>query len=269
MRPQNQHKQQKKYKQQNIKKYLKHKCLKCKCHHKFHHNNENIIMPTCCYNSQNICATCEKIISNDIDMGNSTSQDDDIKYSNVVTIDNNLNIIKCSKNFMTDVFPADVYVHKSGLINGGLGVFANKKFIKNEIIEIAPYIILENYSKEQNYGILKNYVFSINNTSNVALSLGFGSLYNCSKCPNVGFVIDNSLTRLMIFYAHSNIDKHEELYIDYGYDIDENMKNNINNTFPCDESTDFDEDNNNDDDIDEENEMYCILIKQTKKLIII
>lgn len=243
----------KKHKQRNIKSYFKHNCIKCKCHK--NDTNLNIIVPPCCNNSDNICKKCK---TGDIEMKNAN------EYNKIFVIDNELNIIKCSRSFMKDLYPADVYVHKSEIEHGGFGVFANKKFIKNEIIEIAPYIILEHYNTN-NYGVLKNYVYYIKGTSNVALSLGFGSLYNCSKSPNVNFVIDSSLTRLMIFYACCDIDIHDELFINYGYDIDDSMKNNINNIFPMSISNElFDSDDlniNNDD-------YQRVLVKQIKKLTI-
>lgn len=242
-----------KNKQKNIKSYFKHNCVKCKCYK--NDSNLNIVIPPCCYNSNNICQKC---MTDDVEMENTN------EYNKIVVIDNNLNIIKCSKSLMTDLYPADIYVHKSEIENGGFGVFANKKFIKNEIIEISPYIILEHYNTN-NYGVLKNYVYSIKNTSNVALSLGFGSLYNCSESPNVNFVIDSSLTRLMIFYACRNINVHEELFINYGYEIDDCMKNNINNVFPSNISNELFDSN----DITVNNDDYqCVLVKQIKKLTI-
>lgn len=250
----------KKYKQHNIKSFIGHHCIKCRCN-KYKNDNYIVSTPKCCLKSKNICRKCNNKI-------NTT------KYNKIVVIDNNLNIIKCSNSSMKDIFPADVYVHMSEIKNSGFGVFANKKFIKNEIIEIAPYVILENYNTHQQYGILKNYVYSMKNTSNVALSLGFGSLYNCSKTPNVNFVIDNdSMTRLMIFYACCDINTHDELYINYGYEIDDNMENNINNVFPS--NLDDNIFSNSSDRIFDPNDMSIddndyqqVLIKQIKNLTI-
>lgn len=250
--------QTKKYKQHSIKSFIRHNCIKCKCNIS-NNNNFMITSPSCCLKTKNICKKCNMKINM-------------VKYNKIIVIDNNLNIIKCSNSPMKDVFPADVYVHMSEIKNSGFGVFANKNFIKNEIIEIAPYIILENYNT-QPYGILKNYVYSMKNTSNVALSLGFGSLYNCSKTPNINFIIDNdNMTRLMIFYACCDINIHDELYINYGYEIDNSMENNINNIFPSNSH-----DNNffhnlsdrifsqNDMSIDDNDEQQ-VLIKQIKDL---
>lgn len=91
---------------------------------------------------------------------------------------------------------------------GGRGVFANKDFKKNDIVEIAPFI-LDKYTKVK--GNMKDYIFA--HGDDVALVLGLVSLYNHSDDPNV---IINFVDSYVNIIAVKDINKDEEILISYG-----------------------------------------------------
>lgn len=183
---------QKKSQQKNIKSYIHHTCVNCKCF------SETI--PLCCSKSINVCNKCN---------GNKF-------YEDVIFINEYNKIIKCATTPMAHLFPASVYVSESSIESIGVGVFANKNFVKNEIIEICPFILIENY-KSLNFPTINKYVFQFSETD-VVMALGYGSLYNHSFVgQNASYVVDPNLKRLMIFYATQDIKQHDELFINYGF----------------------------------------------------
>lgn len=215
---------------------MKHTCKKCFC-------NTKIKIPKCCLYSKHYCNKCKQSYENE----------------EIFRINENSKILKCSKTALTHLYPADVYVSYSNIPNIGLGVFANRKFAKFEIIEIAPYIMID--MTNTNTPILHSYVFYINEQKIAALSLGFGSLYNHSNDANTNYIVDEQLQRLMVFYANRDIDAHEELYIDYGYSP-KNDLSDPNNQLSFHDNVDFDISQN---DISEE---FITLTKKLKHLCI-
>ena len=93
---------------------------------------------------------------------------------------------------------------------GSRGVFANKDYKKDDVIEICP-TITEETSKFQ--GILKDYIFKYDDKYS-SLAFGFCSMYNHSDNYNA---LWNVLSKDQIkFYASKDIKKGEEIFTSYG-----------------------------------------------------
>lgn len=91
---------------------------------------------------------------------------------------------------------------------------ADKKILKGEVIEEAPVILIPEGEMEHiSKTVLTKYEFFWNNDFE-AVTLGYGSLYNHSRTPNVEFEQDYD-RKLMIFTALRDIEPGEELFIDY------------------------------------------------------
>jgi SET domain-containing protein len=105
---------------------------------------------------------------------------------------------------------------------GGRGVFARRALIQGEIIERVPAIVIP---RKQVFGEspvalracrISWYVFAWaakENEDNVAIPLGYGSLYNHSYRPNAGLRIE--LPDIMEFAAIRDIAQEEEITINY------------------------------------------------------
>jgi len=98
----------------------------------------------------------------------------------------------------------------------GRGVFALRPFRKGELIEVAPVIAMprseRKYVKKTK---LVEYFFNwVENKKDLAICLGYGSLYNHSYSPNAIFI--NNIDHFTIdFYAYRDIQKGEEITINY------------------------------------------------------
>lgn len=106
------------------------------------------------------------------------------------------------------------YISPRGIIGmskiGTRGVFANRKYIINETIEICPCI------KDQTNNIkgkLVDYMFNYDN-ENVLIAFGFCSMYNHSDDPNTGWTILDE--NKMIMKAIKLINEGDEILISYG-----------------------------------------------------
>lgn len=99
---------------------------------------------------------------------------------------------------------------------GGRGVFAAADLPCGISIEIAPVIILRDHEAILlRQTLLYNYFFKWGESlGSVALCLGFGSLYNHSDCPNVGYVKEFQ-HEVIRFYTLRPIKAGEELFTDY------------------------------------------------------
>lgn len=118
-------------------------------------------------------------------------------------------------------FAEHLYVQNSNV--HGRGVFANKLFAKDEIIEVFPLSPLAFRTRYQgDYGIL-TYGF-INDQcpceeckrhgNVIYLGMGYSSMYNHQDSPNAQLSIDFSkLTGSVV--ALKNIEKDEEIFIEY------------------------------------------------------
>ena len=103
-----------------------------------------------------------------------------------------------------------IYLAKSKIGGDlGRGVFANKNFNNNEIIEKAPYI----EDKTSNFvGLIRNYIFNKTETNSI-VAFGFGSLYNHSDSPNAIWKINGDYIEII---SSKPITKDEEILISYG-----------------------------------------------------
>jgi uncharacterized protein len=131
-----------------------------------------------------------------------------------------------------DVYsPSKIFWTKTD--NGDYTVKSNSRFYKGDIIAICPIIMLEDSVKA--IKTLNDKVFEIDKNSNMyGVVLGYGTLYRHSQNPNVDFAYNKS-TRQMHFIAKRNLEKNEELTINYGKDYwAERM--NFNNTPEVEES---------------------------------
>jgi SET domain-containing protein len=95
----------------------------------------------------------------------------------------------------------------------GLGVFAGKNFEKGQVIEEC-YTLKMDWDEIKNT-ILSKYVFNYKGNT-VSLMLGNGSIYNHSSTPNVEHTWSDDEQTIVEFSAIRNINKGEELFIDYG-----------------------------------------------------
>jgi uncharacterized protein len=96
----------------------------------------------------------------------------------------------------------------------GRGVFARRRIAKDTIIERVPVVALP---VQEVFGAtakstLSEYVFRWRE-GEVAIALGYGSLYNHSYEPNARFYSEGRLTQL--FSALRDIDAGEEITINY------------------------------------------------------
>ena len=98
----------------------------------------------------------------------------------------------------------------------GNGVFTKEFIPKNSLIEISPFLIIDNEiivngSKSKNN--INDYLYRSDNQYH--LVLGYGSLYNHNDVPNIFFKrSDNDKTYK--YYSLSDIDKNHELFLKYG-----------------------------------------------------
>ncbi len=105
---------------------------------------------------------------------------------------------------------SSTYLSKSNV--GGKfarGIFANRNFDSNEVIEKAPYI---EDSTDNFEGLIRDYIFKKNQTNSV---VGFGnaSLYNHSDEPNATWTITDTHIEIK---SIKPIFKNEEILISYG-----------------------------------------------------
>ena len=93
----------------------------------------------------------------------------------------------------------------------GRGVFATRRFAKDEAVEVCPTLPLQDSDVA---GELSDYVFGSAEEGQVLLLLGFGMLYNHSAEPNLQYFQDEPDE--ITFVAARDVERGEELTIDYG-----------------------------------------------------
>ena len=98
----------------------------------------------------------------------------------------------------------------------GEGVFAKKSFNPNNLIELAPALVIpKDHVDTVNTTSLIDYVFEWGDEGDsLALALGFGSLYNHSYNPNAYYLQDFE-NGTFEFYTLRKIEKGEEITINY------------------------------------------------------
>ncbi|AKB25030.1 hypothetical protein MSMTP_1561 [Methanosarcina sp. MTP4] len=101
----------------------------------------------------------------------------------------------------------------------GKGVFAQKHFEKDEIIETCPVIVLPPEEVDiLEHTKLFNYYFAWGSDSReAAVALGYGSLYNHSYTPNAKYEKDLK-NGLLKYVCIRDIQQNEEITINYNCD---------------------------------------------------
>ena len=98
----------------------------------------------------------------------------------------------------------------------GRGIFADRYIKKGELIEEAHVIIIPKQEwKQMKKSVLLNYVFRWGKDK--AIALGYGSLFNHSITPNAKY-ITNIKNQTIDFYARQDIQKEEEILVNYNGD---------------------------------------------------
>ena len=104
------------------------------------------------------------------------------------------------------------------------GVFSKKKLKAWDVIQEFPYCTfgedeLENAPTVERYTYGAGYLAEVDE---VVLGFGFAPLFNHSDEPNVAYLLD-PVNEVMRHYALCDIDAHEELVIDYGFEEGEEV----------------------------------------------
>ena len=109
-----------------------------------------------------------------------------------------------------------VYIGKSGILNAGRGVYARHDIKKGEIIESCPIIEVPKHDMSKlKESILVAYFFYFGkNKEQLAMALGFGSIYNHSYKPNATYKIRHG-EKIIDFIALNDIKKDKEITFDY------------------------------------------------------
>lgn len=105
----------------------------------------------------------------------------------------------------------------------GIGVFSKENIFEGEIIEVCPIILLSN--EDITYvdnTKLYNYYFNWEKNQ-IAIGLGYGSLYNHSYEPNAIYIKDYN-NKQIIIKALKNINKNEEIFVNYNGNPDNKEK---------------------------------------------
>ena len=115
---------------------------------------------------------------------------------------------KCDKTICNN----NIYIAKSKY--DGRGVFTSRDIKKGQVVELCP-IILEKRNLIKEGSTLKDYTFHSGSDDVVAISFGYGSLYNHSDNNNVNWKVDVE-EKTITFTARTDIAKGEELLVSYG-----------------------------------------------------
>jgi len=97
----------------------------------------------------------------------------------------------------------------------GQGVFAAVPIEKGEVIELCPYIVIDDDDlQEENR--LNDYLFtSPDAKTDYLVVMGYGMMYNHAATPNSEWEIDED-NRFVRFSALRDIEAGEEIFQDYG-----------------------------------------------------
>ncbi|NRB64827.1 MAG: SET domain-containing protein-lysine N-methyltransferase [Saprospiraceae bacterium] len=114
--------------------------------------------------------------------------------------------------FIQPYFP--LYI--SHVQSRGRGVFSSVNINAEDLIEVAPVIVLPAGDKEKiHQSALHDYYFIWGeNDDQIGIVMGYGSMYNHSSDPNVEYRPDYE-TQTLHFYALKNIPAHTELFVNY------------------------------------------------------
>jgi SET domain-containing protein len=118
---------------------------------------------------------------------------------------------------MKNILASDkVYINKSKILNASRGVFAKRDIKKYKIIERCPIIeVPKNDRSNLRESTLVTYFYYFGkNKEQLAIALGFGSIYNHSYKPNATFKIKHK-DMIIDFVALKDIKKDDEITVNY------------------------------------------------------
>ena len=125
------------------------------------------------------------------------------------------------------LYPMDKLLITTSPLHGE-GVFAQRDVTKGTIIELCPYIVIDDNDLKKNSRLF-DYVFTSPQDENDYLCvLGYGMLYNHSYKPNVEWRILEEDNRFIAFEAIKNIKVGDEIVHDYGKEYWETRKEKVN-----------------------------------------
>jgi len=122
---------------------------------------------------------------------------------------------------MNPLYPSTkITLHESTISKAGRGVFATVDIQKGETIEVCPVLRIskEDYLNVKKT-ILREYYFMFSgdeNSAEVVITLGYGSLYNHSYEPNATY-IKKPAEDVIEFAAIKDIKKGEEISVNYNF----------------------------------------------------
>lgn len=100
----------------------------------------------------------------------------------------------------------------------GLGVFASVDISEGEIIELCPYIIIDDDDLAE-FNRLNDYLFSSpDQEGDYLVVLGYAMMYNHNDQPSAEWEIDDDDNRFVRFTALRDIKEGEEITQSYGKD---------------------------------------------------
>ena len=110
----------------------------------------------------------------------------------------------------------NLYVDKSTIKNAGRGVFTAKKINAGDIVETCPVVVFDHKDyKKLKKTKLRNYYFIWGAKQNkVAITLGYGSLYNHSYSPNCTYK-KHFKENIVQFIALKDIGPNKEITVNY------------------------------------------------------
>lgn len=116
----------------------------------------------------------------------------------------------------------NVYVTNSTV--AGRGVFAKRNIKKGSTVEVSPALRIVRNANFLMYTDLKSYVFEMEGDDATYMGLGYIPLYNHAHRPNAEFHVADGMIYIM---ALRNIKAHEEIFVNYGWDIETLAENGI------------------------------------------
>lgn len=102
----------------------------------------------------------------------------------------------------------------------GRGIFAGRRFVADEVLELAPVLLIPNAEWELVSGsVVASYCFTWGKADDAAIPLGRASLFNHSYTPNAYAQI-HLREKLIEFLALRDIEAGEEITLNYNGDPD-------------------------------------------------
>lgn len=114
------------------------------------------------------------------------------------------------------ILNSSISVKDSKLLDGQKGLFAEKKYKENDVIDICPTIKIL-HSNIDPSSRLNDYVFqSINDEDHVLVAMGYCGMINHSEEKQNATWIINKDDESIKMYAIRDINPEEEIYVNYG-----------------------------------------------------